>query len=824
MAPAGQTAGAAPRSGAGALYDRAAEPALAYAGRLADVRGEEIAALLKQGGVLLDRFAADLARAGAIASTIAPARYALALILDANARRNRAIDVQSWAAGAQRYLFDGRGMTVGNIREFVRVAGEAGHDFDGLRAFLERCLAQLGEGRARVDRGGATNWTGLYAVLIVAFGLSVLAWAGWVEWKHNRGLQAVFDTEALDIGLDRTSTFADLAQRLERLRQAELRVADEAARSPVRLFAPLFGYDAAANAAAVYQAAVARQLPPVIARAVDEAIASEGDPVVLYDALRAWSVIGGQMPWSSAYLAGWLEDRALIRPDLAGLGPHAAALTGPAAALAPPDAELMAQARAFAAEAPEAERAYLELLRSDAAAAVPPWRPGQAVPGLPDVMQRRSGIPMTEPIPGIFTAAGWDMARDVGAGTAVRNARDAAAIIFGKPPPTQNDAPDRVLDRLQKATLAVWSGYLADLRVKPFGDAGDAVLISGRLSERASPIEALLRAVWNETGGNDRRRSHAQQLAVATTFAPTIQYVEQGRLADISALFAALNVALGSMNRDEEAGLQRLMSVTDRAQSIAALRTAPPVVVQLVEDVLAQTGQSHADMLTNPLTRAWQTEALAACKLATEARYPFAETPADADMASLARLFAPGGTLDRFYISRIAPYVDTTAQPWRWKPEARFEGLSPDSAAFFQRAQAITTGLFASGGGQGFRLTLSALAERGKAFMLLGGAGGPVEATGASLEVDWPGPEPDKGVEVTFQSPEGQARLAQPGAWGFFRMLDPLRLRERDGGQRFLVDLRSGGARLFLEIGFDSAANPLALRGALRGFACPAVL
>ena len=125
--------------GAGAdLYERWADPVLAYSRKLAVVRDEDVTALLRQGGVLLGRFTTDAERGGAIASAIAPARYALALILDAKARENKAINVQTWAAGAHLFLFDGRNMTIANIREFARIAAEAGPDFDGLRQFLDR--------------------------------------------------------------------------------------------------------------------------------------------------------------------------------------------------------------------------------------------------------------------------------------------------------------------------------------------------------------------------------------------------------------------------------------------------------------------------------------------------------------------------------------------------------------------------------------------------------------------------------------------------------------------------------------------------------------
>jgi type VI protein secretion system component VasK len=276
------------------------------------------------------------------------------------------------------------------------------------------------------------------------------------------------------------------------------------------------------------------------------------------------------------------------------------------------------------------------------------------------------------------------------------------------------------------------------------------------------------------------------------------------------------------MDRDAETGLQRLMSVQDRAQSIATLRQAPTVVVQIVEDALAQTAAAHADMLTNPLTRAWQVEVLPACR-AVEGRFPFGDG-ADADPRAVARLLAPGGAMDRFFRARAEPYLDMAGPDWRWKTEARFSGLAPDSAEFLRRGQALSAGLFRADGALAADLSMAALAEKGKAFVTLGGQGGPVETTADPLTLAWPGARPEDGIEVSFQTPQASATLKEAGAWGLLRLLMPLRLRERDDGQRFLVDLRAGAARLFVEITFTSPANPLSRRAILKGFACPQVL
>ena len=800
------------------VYERAAGPVLRIIEQLATIRGVEAQVLVQRAAEALDRFDAELERAGVPGSTVQPARYALGLVLDQTARRNRAVDVSLWGAGAHRLIFDGRDISAATLRDFIRKAAEAGPPFQPVRDFMERRLAVLEGSRTRFDRNAGAGWTGITLVLILAFVLLVAGWAGFVEWRFHRDLTRLFDAEARDIGLDRDGVLPDLPQRLTRLGDAARGVAEAAQKAPIRIFAGPLGFDAAVRADAVYDAAVQKHLPQALARAVDTALGSEGESLPLYDTLRAWSILSGQADWTPDYLAGWLSDRVGMLPDLQPLVPHIARLRPPSSPLPLPDPELLDQARGFAANAPEPARAYLELQRSAGAAALVPWLPETAVPGLSVVMQRRSGAAMA-PIPGLFTQVGWEYARRVGAGLAVQVARAEAARLFDTAPATANDAPDQVMDLLQRDTLLHWKGFLADLQVRPFSDPEQAVLVSGHLAAPDSPLARLLPEVWAQVGGLDRTRPHALQLRIASDFAALIQYSEDGRMGEIAGLFASLNVALGAMDRDEPRGLQRLMSAKARGATLAALRTAPPMVVQIVEDVLVQTSAAQADPLSNPLTKAWQTEVLALCKQVTEAHYPFAEGP-DAPLGEVTRLLGAGGTIDTFYRTRAEPYIDTSSTPWRWKPDARFAGLDPKGAEFLQRTQAIAAGF----SGQATELTLAALAERGKTFVAIGGQGGPVETTLDPLTLAWPGTDPAAGAEVRFTSAGGSATISQPGEWGLFRILDGIRLRERDGGKRFLVDLKSGSARLFMEVALPAEANPLSRRKLLKGLACPTAL
>ena len=456
--------------------------------------------------------------------------------------------------------------------------------------------------------------------------------------------------------------------------------------------------------------------------------------------------------------------------------------------------------------------------------ALPRWRGDRVAPDLDQIFQRRSGLGLTAPIVGLFTTAGWDHARSTGAGLAVQKAREEAARLFPQPPTQVNDAPDLVLEQLHRQTVAEWKALLADLRVHPFTDNDTAVLISGRLSQRDSPLPALLHEVWQQVGGTDRLRSHPQQISLATSFGPMIQYVEQGQMRDIAKLFGALNVALGAMDQRNDARMQQLMNVQERGQSVAALRQAPTVVVQIVEDVLAQSAAVHADAISNPLTRLWQRGIFPECRAVTEGQFPFVADGPDSDIAGFTAIFGPDGRLPRFFRTQLEPLIDRDGEEWRWRPEARFSGLSPESAVFFQRAMAISEAYFGGSETLSQRMRVATLAERGQAFMNIGGAEVALSATAEPADLLWPGAAPDRGITVSLSAGADSATLTEPGAWGMIRLFDGVRLRARDGGRRFLVDLRASGGRVFVEVVFDGPANPLSRRGLLLGFVCPAAL
>ncbi|MDO6584927.1 ImcF-related family protein [Salipiger sp. 1_MG-2023] len=787
---------------------RAAEPVLRFIESLSAKDGER--AIAAEAARMLAQFEAAAAQGGAPAVSIKPARYALAILLDQRVRAMPGLKLSTWSVIAARSLFEGRDMPPARLAEFRRTAQAEGlAELEALLADVQARLDGLRHGHRREVSGW--GWYALGFALLLGLGLA--GYAGALEWRYHRQIAADFRQEALLIGLDRPQEGAELTRRLDALRAAADRVAETARHAPLRRLIRLPG-DSETLAEATYAEATRRQLPPALAKALEQLLANTGDGLALYDTLRAWAVLTGEAEWQPGYLAGWLEDHGL-----GGLARHAAPLQGPAS-FVPTDTVVMDQARTFAAEVPEPDRAWLELLRSDEMRALPGWVPTQAVPGLEDVLLRRSGMDLATPMPGLFTARGWEAALRTGVGLAVQTARAQAPGVTGLQLAAENRSPDLLADRLNRETLARWTAWLADLRVRPFADRETAIIVSGHLSLTDNPLGRLLSQVWVQAGGLDRSRSHAQQLLLARQLGPMIQYVEQGRMAELSRLFSGLNVALGAVDIDARRATRRLMTFQDKARSIAALKSAPRIVVQIAEDVLAGAAQPEAaDASGNPLSRGWQTQVFAACRAALAGRYPFADGP-DADPAALAALLGPDGLVPRFVQGSAQPLLDSSQSPWRWKPEARFAGLENDSAAFLETAMLVSQGLFA-GGGLDHAITFAALAERGQTLVAIGTVAAPVRASGAPATLRWPGPDPAAGIEISFRDNANAARLTEPGPWGLLRLIDGTRLRLRDDGARALLDLRNAQGRVFLELGFAEALNPVSVRPMLSGLVCP---
>ncbi|TIU23576.1 MAG: type VI secretion system membrane subunit TssM, partial [Mesorhizobium sp.] len=79
------------------------------------------------------------------------------------------------------------------------------------------------------------------------------------------------------------------------------------------------------------------------------------------------------------------------------------------------------------------------------------------------------------------------------------------------------------------------------------------------------------------------------------------------------------------------------------------------------------------------------------CEEAVNGHYPFAsDSTEEISIADFAKLFAPGGLMDRFFAQNLAPLIDMTGQDWTWKQDARAgRDLAKSTLKAFQSAAEI---------------------------------------------------------------------------------------------------------------------------------------
>ena len=794
----------APRPASDDRFSALARPLAELAAEVARGRTPDAAAIAREARARTETMEAAGLGAGLAPGDLAAAREGLWALLDARARSNPALDGAAWRAAARRNLPGIGALTPASLAARLAAAEAAGPAKRDLARLLRHCLQAV---EATPAAGRTLRW-GLIAPALLVLLLAV--WGGWAEWRFRAASLATLP--AAPAGA--VAGAAEAARLLDGMAAAVADAATRSRGSPLGLAPYLGRFGAEAEARARYGAAAARLLPPLLAEGVGESLSREGGSVALYGTLRTLDILEGGTAWQPGFVAGWLEDRG---GPAAALAPHVAALAAAPAGMPPQDPELRAQARSIAAEGDRAAYAALELARSDAMRALPPLSLTDAVPGIDGVLVRRSGLPLSQAMPGRLTAAGWAVATGGAAAAALARAEAEEARLLGSAGPPIPVA--MLLDRLQGQTIDAWKALLADLRVRPFVDQTTALAVSGALSRRSSPLDALLRLVWAESGGTDRSREQTALLRVAASFGPAIRFVESGDSAALAGMFLALNAVLGEPGADLEGGRRQLLDIRTRAASLAALRLAPRLVIQIVEDVLAQVAAAQGVEQGLPAVRTWAEVGAPACRAALAGAYPFAEGP-DADALGVARFLGPDGELARLVGGELAPLLDRETAPWSWRPEGLLAGLSAKSAAFLERALRVGAGLFPPGN---VPLHLATLAQRGAPTISLGGAS-VLLTTSGSADLTWPGPAPDAGAGVAFLSAPVPAARSAAGPWGFLRLVDGLRPRARDGGRRFILDVDLGASRAFLDLTFDATENPVTARSLARGLTCPSAL
>ncbi len=217
------------------------------------------------------------------------------------------------------------------------------------------------------------------------------------------------------------------------------------------------------------------------------------------------------------------------------------------------------------------------------------------------------------------------------------------------------------------------------------------------------------------------------------------------------------------------------------------------------------------------------------CQQAIAGRYPIDRNSArDATPADFAMLFGPGGKIDQLFQTRLAPYVDTTARPWRFRPvEGAPLGSDTGSLVQFQRAQAIRDTFFPGVNVPTLRLQVKPVDMDASLKQFILDVDGQIvrydHGPQIPTPVVWPGPRGSTQVRVEVSPPGSGTSFGSvfEGPWALLRLFDRVTIEPIANSQeRFRATFDVDGRKAVFEITASSVRNPFRLHE-LHDFQCP---
>jgi type VI secretion system protein ImpL len=525
------------------------------------------------------------------------------------------------------------------------------------------------------------------------------------------------------------------------------------------------------------------------------------------------------------------------------------------------------------------ELVYGRLRRDYEASSASGFVPSEELgPAVERVFSRRSGRPLSDGVPALYTRLGFfdgflDDSRSL-----VDRIRAESWVLGteqGELSRAEEEQLTNELDRLYTGDfIAEWEGLLDDLQVRPFNglaDAADRVdLAAGNQSPIAGMLDALARnirldappeadgedgAEGGESGaaGGDEDPEAAERLRrlmsgatgqdgiqrrlpgaeIMARFTPLAAIVDAPAGApapfdDIAAVLSDLAGALNALSvgggdpTGAEATAQRLGVLASRQPE--PVRTWLQSMAAYSRDGLqgeraAETRDQLSDRFAGDIVRM--------CALAIEGRFPLVPTAEQSvTLADFARFFGPGGLMAGFFNDALAPYVDRSTEPWQWQTADGVElSFGPEVLEQFELADRVRMAFFGSGPNPETSFVLRPVALGGglrEVRLDIGGQQVTVTAgTDTSSSMRWPSPGGSQTVRVTLVTDDNrELSITEDGPWAWFRLLDRPEVDIAQlSADRFRLAFAPGAARAEFELRAASVINPFMVTG-LERFRC----
>ena len=604
-------------------------------------------------------------------------------------------------------------------------------------------------------------------------------------------------------------------------------------------------------------------LPQVAARFRQRLTTYRAEPEKLYEYLKAYLMLGEPKRLDKEHLS-YVADVEFANADARGgqgpsLATHFKSLLEQSDSLRPVplDPAIIAQARSIIRQASVPRLIYGRLQRkyADDTARVVRLDVAAGVGG-EEVMRRRSGAKLTDPVPSVYGRAVFKEITGVASLDLVKQfATDdwvwGEAGSFASNPIR---LASEVIDIYERDYINTWNGVLSDLELVPFSTLAQTNKSLEVLSGPSSPLRGIVAVIVDNTrliadpakpatgiGATGQKISEgvgkiltplkeaagaspvAPGTLVTAQFQPIHRLVEGepgntpldriiAQLAQIYLQLQALGPGFGNVDPatalSNPALREQLQALQQEAISL------PPVVRSLVSQVGKTAEVSVMSNVASGLERQFRQDVLVECNQIVTGRYPFQpSSDIDLPLADFGRLFGYGGVFDTYFQANLRRLVDTSQGQWQWLPGT--VGVSNAMLRKFEEAARIREIFFAPGSavpGMRFTVMLGSFDASVQRFWLdLEG-----QVVDSTLQqrfwtIVWPG-QGAQLVTINFQQRFGpRPSVSFHGPWALFRMIDASTV-QRDSDVRNVLTVNVANLQGQVIVEASSVRNPFATR------------
>ncbi len=603
----------------------------------------------------------------------------------------------------------------------------------------------------------------------------------------------------------------------------------------------------------------------------------------LYEALKVYLQLASTEHYDASAIAAWFKldwkynlPLEVTTEQRESLIQHLAVLLDvrPAPLPRPINNLLVKQTREILQNTPIAERFYARLKLELNNNHVSDYRVSdKSGRDAPLVLSRKSGLPLTTAIPGLFTCAGY---KDVFLKNNDRliDRQAGENWVFGIKQEIRltieelRSLHDSVLKLYMEDYIKYWEELLDDVQIKSFSSQAQMVEVLNIISGKYSPIKLFLESVDQETSMSclnitdksllakaeekwDSARSSLDTImgAVPDTHSSVASEITTNMVTDY---FKGLHELVQSKD-GVPPPLDRTLSVLNelyvyldslihasgdervleyRKQIIQVIekvkregKITPFPINRMVDNIASSSYNLVSGGVKKHLNAMWRSSVLPFCKKAIQGLYPISNNSREITFEDFTYFFGPGGLMDEFFNKYLAVSVEKGGKNWHWNSRGGGTGISYAGLKQFQQADNIKNTFFRMGKQSpkvSFKLKPISMSPSIVQFAMdidgqvLTYAHGPVRP----VAMKWPGPNNSGQVRIQLLPPlDGYSGLSKDGPWALFRLFDKALITRTSNPTLFIMTFNIQGREAKFELQANSAVNPFQLTD-LQSFKC----